>query len=141
MYFKKWLQLQESTPVTRGKELAYPPEPDAFSHSTEPKSIQNLKTKLKEIKATGRKLINWNPETVYKIPYYTMQSRSLPDEGWQHKEDNNQKGAVSVIKTKNLITTTITSRSMPSSQFTGGWWRHREDDDSVGSVEIIRLAK
>lgn len=138
MEFKEWLRLHESTPVTRGKELVYPPEVDAFSHSTNPRALEDFKSKLRTVKQAGRTLWNIDPESVYRIPYYTLQSRSLPDDkGWFHKEDKKQEqGAVEVLKVNSLSKTSVKSRTIPSAEPVGGWWHHR-DDGTTSSVEIV----
>lgn len=142
MEFKEWLGIEESSGSTRQREPVYPPEADQiFSRSTDVRTIDAFKDKLKSASSEegGWKLINVEPESIYKIPYWTMQSRSLPDDnGWRHKEDADQlQGAVEVVKLKDLAKQAVRSRTLPSGEPLGGWWQHH-DDGQKSSVEIVR---
>lgn len=137
MNFRQWLHLQESSYVTRTREMIYPPPADGLAgrSSKNYRELESYKGQLRAAHKIDRTLINIDPKTVYDIPYCSPEALEMPGESnWVHQSDDGNRPALRIDTTRDTPEYSIEGRSLPDDRT----WRHKKDDGSKGAVKIIR---
>lgn len=86
MEFKRWLQINESSPTTRRKSTPFlPPHPSDYAdRSGSAKDLMDFAKKMKKAKDMNWPMFNIDIDGILKIPVYSPESQ-VPPTSDEHK--------------------------------------------------------